>query len=165
MDHHYDSQINLKPSNASLFRGPARQYGSGGLGAFAMRMGRVAVPLVKKYVLPVAKEFGRNLLTTFIPEVSNIVSGKKRPRKALKDSLKMSVEKTAATRSTVAPPVKRAAVEGEPQRTERNRAAGRPIGDGGRTKTKLKRNKVISKKNVAKRSRSDILSSVSFSDI
>ena len=39
------------------FMGPARQMGSGGgLGAFAVRMGRVAVPIVKKYVLPVAKQ-------------------------------------------------------------------------------------------------------------
>ena len=81
-------------SITSTFRGPARQYGSGGLGAFAMRMGRVAVPLVKKYFVPVGKEFGRNLVSAFVPEIPKIVAGRKQPRKALKESLKKSVEKT-----------------------------------------------------------------------
>ena len=62
MDAHYDSQIRLQSHHQTAFGGPARQFGSGGMGAFAMRMGRVAVPLVKKYVLAVAKEFGKNLI-------------------------------------------------------------------------------------------------------
>ena len=58
----------IRTPNAVAFRGPARQYGSRGLGAFAIRMGRVAIPLVKQYVMPVAKEFGKNLLSSFVPE-------------------------------------------------------------------------------------------------
>ena len=76
MDAHYDSQIGLQSHHQTTFGGPARQFGSGGMGAFAMRMGRVAVPLVKKYVLPVAKEFGKNLVSAFVPELSNVVSGR-----------------------------------------------------------------------------------------
>ena len=71
MDAHYDSQIRLQSHHQTTFGGPARQFGSGGIGALAMRMGRVAVPLVKKYVLPVAKEFGKNLVSAFVPELSN----------------------------------------------------------------------------------------------
>ena len=94
MDQHYDGQILSKvSSSATTFRGPARQYGSGGLGAFATRMGRVAVPLVKKYFVPVAKEFGRKLVSAFVPEIPKIVAGKKPPRKALKESWKKSVKK------------------------------------------------------------------------
>ena len=171
MDQHYDSQILSKvSSSATTFRGPARQYGSGGLGAFAMRMGRVAVPLVKKYFVPVAKEFGRNLVSAFVPEIPKIVAGKKPPRKALKESLKKSVEKT----------VKKSAVRSTPGNTSRaddggggsRRAIGRAGGRGrGSTnpaqpsrKRKTSNNIAISNKNVAKRSRSDILSSVAFTE-
>ena len=180
MDQHYDSQIFSKvSSSATTFRGPARQYGSGGLGAFAMRMGRVAVPLVKKYFVPVAKEFGRNLVSAFVPEIPKIVAGKKPPRKALKESLKKSVEKTvktSAVRST--PPTSRADDSGgggSRCATGRagggsRRATGRAGGRGGSTNPvqSSRKNKsniiAILNKNVAKRSRSDILSSVAFTE-
>ena len=58
------------------------------MGAFAMRMGRVAMPLVKKDVLPVAKEFGKSF-----------ISGKKRLLKAVRDALKHSANKTIAKAS------------------------------------------------------------------
>ena len=61
-----------------------------------MRMGRVAMPLMKKYVLPVAKEFGKSLASSFVPEFANIISGKKRPRKNIRDVLKHSANKTIA---------------------------------------------------------------------
>ena len=95
MDAHYDFQIRQQ-HQPSTFHGPARQFGSGGMGAFAMRMGRVAMPLMKKYVLPVAKEFGRNLVSSFVPELANIVSGKKRTRRAVRDVLKNPATKTIA---------------------------------------------------------------------
>ena len=82
MDAHFNSQIRqktIRTPNAVAFRGPACQYGSGGLGAFAMRMGRVAMPLVKQYMMPVAKDFGKNYLSAFVPEISNVISGGKRP--------------------------------------------------------------------------------------
>ena len=168
MDQDYDGQILSKvSSSATTFRGPARQYGSGGLGVFAMRMGRVAVPLVKKYFVPVAKDFGQNLASAFVPEIPKIVAGKKPPRKALKGSLKKSVEKTvktSAVRSTQ--PTSRADGGGGT-----SRAPGRAGGRGGSTnpvqpsrKRKKSNNIVILNKNVAKRSRSDILSSVAFTE-
>ena len=129
-------------------------------------MGRVAVPLVKKYFVPVAKEFGQNLVLAFSPEIPQIIAGKKQPRKALKESLKKSVEKivkTSAVRST--PPTSRADDGGGGSR----RATGQAVGRGGSTNAvqpSRQRNKsnniVISNKNVAKRSRSDILSRVAF---
>ncbi len=54
MDAYYQAQI-----YSSAFTGPARQLGSGGLGAMALRMGRVTLPLLKKYALPVAKSLGK----------------------------------------------------------------------------------------------------------
>ena len=86
IDAHYDFQIRQQ-HQPSTFHGPARQFDSGGMGAFAMRMGWVAMPLMKKYVLPMAKEFGRNLVSSFVPELANIVFGKTRTRKAVRDVL------------------------------------------------------------------------------
>ena len=93
MDAHYDSQIKSVVARTSC-SGPARQMGSGGeLGAFAVRMGRVAIPLVRKYVLPVARQVGKNLLETVIPEIGDVLTGKKKPNR----KLLASVAKKTAT--------------------------------------------------------------------
>ena len=99
MDSHYDNQ-NLQQSSmrgggARVYGGSARQFGSGGeIGELVMRMGRVAMPLVKKYVVPVAKELGKNLFTSIVPElVSSTSVSRKRPRTVLKESFEKSVEK------------------------------------------------------------------------
>ena len=182
MDAHYDFQIRQQHQQ-STFHGPARQFGSGGMGAFAMRMGRVAMPLMKKYIFPVAKELGKNLVSSFVPEFSSIVSGKKRPRKAVRDILKKSATKTimdatqewgSEARGNEAGGGGAAAI----RRAERRR--GRTPGHGptkviaaNKSNNKVKRRnsvsgpsacrKVILKKSPAKRSRSDILSKVNFS--
>ena len=87
MDAHYDSQLRSNHNhhhathqNAS-FSGPARQMGAGagGLGAFAMRMGRVAIPVVRRYFLPVAKQLGKNFLEAAIPEIGQVLAAKKWP--------------------------------------------------------------------------------------
>ena len=105
MDAHFANQIGQKTiltPNAVGFRGPARQYGSGELGAFAMRMGRVAIPLVKQYVMPVAKEFGKNLLSSLVPEISNVISGRKRPKTVLGETLKKSASETIRSTTSAA---------------------------------------------------------------
>ena len=100
IDAHFANQIRqktIRTPNAVVFRGPALQYGSGKLGAFAMRMNRVAMPLVKKHVIPVAKESGKNVLSPFVPEISNVISGRKRPKTVLGKTLKKSSSKTIAS--------------------------------------------------------------------
>ena len=48
-------------TSKGTFHGPARQFGSGaGLGTFALRVGRTAMPLLKKYVGPFVKQVGQN---------------------------------------------------------------------------------------------------------
>ena len=99
MDAHFANQMRQKTGrtpNAVVFRGPTRQYGSGGLGAFVMRMGRVAMPLIKRYVMPVARKFGTNLLSTFVPEILNVISGSKRAKTVLGEALKKTASKTIA---------------------------------------------------------------------
>ena len=66
------------------------------MSAFAMRIGRVAMPLMKKYPLPVAKEIGKNLVSSFVPEFASIISVEKTPRKDVRDVLRHSANKTIA---------------------------------------------------------------------
>ena len=60
-DHQTQQKTFRKPNMVTAGRS-ARQFGSGGLGAFATRKGRVAIPLVKQYVKTVAKQLGKNLI-------------------------------------------------------------------------------------------------------
>ena len=95
MDTHYEAQIGFS-NNVQAHGGPARQFGSGaaGLGALAVRVGWCALPLVKKYALPLAKKLGRNLVTAAIPEIGQIIAGKKKIKKAAKDSVNRSISKS-----------------------------------------------------------------------
>ena len=80
MDAHFVNQIRQKKvrtASAVAFRGPARQHGSGGLGAFAMRMSRVAMPLVNQYVMPKGQRIWKELTIGFVPEISNVISGQR----------------------------------------------------------------------------------------
>ncbi len=71
MDAYYDEQI----FSPQYFGGPSRQLGSGGL---AFRVARVTLPLVKKYIWPVAKRLGRELITQAVPEVIRSTGNQRR---------------------------------------------------------------------------------------
>ena len=194
MDAHYHSRIR---SNHNLhhaihqntsFSGPALQVGAGagGLGAFAMRIGRVALPVVRRYILTVAKQLGKNLLEAAIPEIGQILAGKKRPNgKLLKHVAKTATKKTVKTSAprfagrsasaSVAP--QGAARSGGGRvpggRMARKRVAGADPRRTGSPNRKLLNisaaslsesttTQIISKSSPAKRSRSDILSEVQF---
>ena len=101
MDAHYDAQIGTVGGGSSpqaAHGGPARQFGSGaaGLGALAVRVGRCALPLLKKYALPLAKKLGKNLVTAAIPEIGQVIAGRKKIRTAAKDSVKKSISESLA---------------------------------------------------------------------
>ena len=78
MDGYYQSQVDMP-----YFQGTARQRGRG-LGAVALRMGRTAIPLLKKYVLPAAKRIGREAIELAVPELMEVVAGRANPKAALK---------------------------------------------------------------------------------
>ena len=193
MDSHYDNQILQQSSmrgggGARVYGGPARQFGSGaGIGAFAMRMGRVAMPLVKKYVVPVAKELGKNFFTSIVPElVSSTSASHKRPRTVLKESFRKCVNETLT--NMTASPTAEGRRTGRGERPGRLRGGGRARGGGrttglraaqvhakgsgfgrrgrvggGHAKSPAAANDVvISRRNTAKRSRADILSTINF---
>ena len=84
----------------------------------------------KKYVLPVAKEVDKNLVSSFVPELANISFGETRPRKAVRDVSKRSAIKTIAkatgTRGATPGAGRVAAAVG--RKGARNAGKGRAIG-------------------------------------
>ena len=99
MDSYYASQV--ASSSVGTFHGPARQFGSGaGLEAFALRVGRTAMPLLK-YVGPFEKQVGHNVLEAALPEVVSLIKGKKGKqslnKRALEDSAKKVLAKVVET--------------------------------------------------------------------
>ena len=194
MDAKHDSQIRNNHNhhrathqNAS-FSGPARQMGAGagGLGAFAMRNERVALPVVRRYTLLVAKQLGRILLEAAIPEIAQVLAGKKRPSgKMLKHVAETAIKKTVKT-SAPRFPDPSAGTSVAPQRTARSgggrvphgrmarermaRADPRPTGITNQKRRNISAaslpqsttTQIISKSSPAKRSRSDLLSEFQF---
>lgn len=156
MDAHYESQI--KSYSQTNFCGPARQMGAGGgLGAFAVRMGRVAIPLVKKYVLPVAKQVGKNLLETAIPEIGQVLTGKRKPSRKLFQHVARNTAKKTLQSKLPPPPPSDGRAAGAARRTKREAV---PV----KTTRKRTNSSNISRKSTAKRSRSDILSEIQFTN-
>ena len=148
MDAYYASQ--------RTFHGPARQFGSGaGLGAFAVRVGRTAMPLLKKYVAPIVKQVGQNVLEAALPEVACLISGKKKTKRAIKDVAKRVIAKTI-----------------EPSAAAGGTASSGRAGGGGAARKRkhaelLKApstKTIISNKKTPKRSRADILTKVRFAN-
>ena len=65
------------------YRGVGRQSGRG-FGALAKVIGRTALPLLPKYIVPAVKRVGADLLDFAVPEIAEIVSGRKSFRTAAK---------------------------------------------------------------------------------
>ena len=58
------------------FSGHYRQRGSG-FGALAFGIGRVALPLARKFIIPTPKRIGKELVVQAAPELINIATKKK----------------------------------------------------------------------------------------
>ena len=188
MDAECDSQIRSNHDhhrgthrNAS-FSGPACQMGAGagGFAAFAMRMGRLAIPFVRRYVLPVAKQPGRNLLEAALPEIAQLLAWKRLSGKMLKNALETATNKTI---KTSAPRFSGRSVGATVARQRAARyGGGRMMRQGmaaadrqykskatehfnsilASTQTASTTTQTISKSSPAKRIRSDILSEIQF---
>ena len=65
------------------YKGIGRQRGPG-FGALAQVIGRTGIPFLRKYVVPAAKRVGADLLEFAVPEVADVVSGKKNFKTAAK---------------------------------------------------------------------------------
>ena len=88
MDSYYANQASSLPH----FSGHYRQRGSG-FGALASGIGRVALPLARKFVLPAAKRIRKELLLQSVPELMDDIGKKKSPKQALKNTISNTVKK------------------------------------------------------------------------
>ena len=88
MDGYYARQAQLPYFSA----GSVRQRGSG-IGALALGIGRVALPLVRNVILPAAKTIGKEFLREALPEAMEVLSKRKSPRQALKSTISKTISK------------------------------------------------------------------------
>ena len=65
------------------YRGVGRQGGRG-FGALAQVIGRTAIPFFRKCIVPAAKRVGAELLEFAVPEIAEVVSGRKNIKTAAK---------------------------------------------------------------------------------
>ena len=66
------------------YRGVGRQRGRG-FGALAQVIGRTAIPFLRKYIVPAARRIGADMLEFAVPEIADVVSGKKNIKSAAKN--------------------------------------------------------------------------------
>ena len=66
-----------------FYRGVGRQRGRG-FGALAQVFGRTAISFLRKYIVPAAKCVGAELLDFAVPEIAEVVSGRKNFKTAAK---------------------------------------------------------------------------------
>ena len=62
-----------------FYRRIGQQHGTG-FGALAEVIGTTAIPHLRKYIVPAAKRVGADLLEFAVPEISEVVSGRKKSR-------------------------------------------------------------------------------------
>ena len=74
------------------YRAVGRQRGRG-FGALAQVIGRTAIPFLRKYVVPAAKRVGADLLEFAVPEIAEVVSGRKNFKAAAKSVGKQTLKK------------------------------------------------------------------------
>ena len=74
------------------YRAVGRQRGRG-FGALAQVIGRTAIPFLRKYVVLAAKRVGADLLEFAVPEIAEVVSGRKNFKTAAKSVGKKPLKK------------------------------------------------------------------------
>ena len=74
------------------YRGVGRQRGRG-FGALEQVIGKTAIPFLRKYVVPAAKRVGADLLEFAVPEIAEVVSGRKNFKTAAKSVGKQTLRK------------------------------------------------------------------------
>ena len=87
MDSYYANQATSLPH----FSGHHRQRGSG-FGALAAGIGRVALPLARRFILPTAKGIGKELLKQIVPEILDVVGNKSSSKRAFKNTISRPVK-------------------------------------------------------------------------
>ena len=75
-----------------FYRGVGRQRGWG-FGALAHVIGRTAIPFLRKYIVPAAKRVGSDLLEFAVPQIAEVVSGRKNFKTAAKSVGRQTLRK------------------------------------------------------------------------
>ena len=143
MEAYYSNQASQSMPH---FSGHYRQRGSG-FGALAPGIGRVALPLARKFIWPAAKKIGRDLVQG-APELVEVAT----KRKSAKQALKSTVAKTA--RKQIGGSLQSRIASGR-KIIRRKRQYTRP-----NQKRKISTRRIISQKPRPKRSRLDFFSQV-----
>lgn len=89
MEAYYNQQVQ---DSMPRFSGHYRQRGSG-FGALAKGIGRVALPIAKKVLWPLAKRIGREFITQGTPELFEIAARTKTVKQGLKSAVKNTAKK------------------------------------------------------------------------
>ena len=131
-----------------LFSGPYRQRGSG-FGALAAAIGRVALPLARKFLWPAAKPICPDLLVQGAPEFVEVAT----KRKSAKQAVKSAVAKTA--RNQIVGSLQSRIASGRKIIRQKRRQYTRP-----NPKRKILTRRIISRNPRPKRSRLDFFSRV-----
>ena len=76
-----------------FYRGVGRQRGRG-FRALAQVIGRTAIPFLRKYIVPAPKPLGADMLEFAVPELAEVVSGRKNFKTAGKSVGKQILKKT-----------------------------------------------------------------------
>ena len=74
------------------YRGVGRQRGRG-FGALAKVIGRTAIPFLRKYIVLAVKRVGAGLLEFAMPEIAEVVSGRKNLKTAAKSVGRQTLRK------------------------------------------------------------------------
>ena len=133
------------------FSGHYRQRGSG-CGALAAGIGRVALPLARKFLWPAAKKIGRVLLVQGAPELVEVATKRKSAKQALKSTV---AAKTA--RKQIGGSLQSRIASGRKIIRRKRRQYTRPRSN---QKRKISTRRIISQKPRPKRSRLDFFSRV-----
>ena len=64
-----------------------------GFGALAQVIGRTAIPFLRKFIVPAAKRIGADMLEFALPEIGEVISGRKSFRSAAKSVGKQTLRK------------------------------------------------------------------------
>ena len=147
MEAYYSNQASQSMPH---FSGHYRQRGSG-FGALAAGIGRVALPLARKFLWPAAKKIGRDLLVQGAPELVEVAT----KRKSAKQALKSTVAKTA--RKQIGGSLQSRIASGRKIIRRKRRQYTRPRSN---QKQKISTRRIISRKPRPKRSRLDFFSRV-----
>ena len=143
------------------FSGHYRQRGSG-FGALAAGIGRTALRIAKKFVLPAVKRIGKELLLQAAPELIEVASKRKNPKQALKSTVTKTVRKQVGGSMGVYRARRRKSVQKRVKRPNASRKKARVSKLGRRKSNSPTKVRVsnISRKNPVTRSRSDFFSNV-----